>query len=96
MFTTRHLHKAAATKEDARLVDRLSERIKPLLAGHPAAVQGAVCGDLFAIFVAGHQGPGVEALREELIEAHLKLVRELVAYYDDERLRHASAAGGVM
>jgi hypothetical protein len=79
-----------ATHEQARLADRISDKIKPFLAGHPPEVQGAVLADMLAIFLAGHIGPGVDLLREQLISQHVATARELVANYDAERLHQAS------
>jgi hypothetical protein len=49
------------------------DRIKPLLAGHDPSLQGAILGDLVAIFLAGH----APALREEMLQVHIDLVRQL-------------------
>jgi len=59
---------------DPKLVGEIVERIRPLLAGYHPAVQGAVCADLLAIWLAGHE----HALREALLTAHIVSVRELV------------------
>ena len=79
------------THEQARMVVRIVESIKPRLSGHPPNVQGAVVADLFAIWLACFHGPDVDALREDLIKAHVKMARELVANYDVERLHKAEA-----
>jgi hypothetical protein len=49
------------------------DRIKPLLAGHDPSLQGAILGDLVAMFLAGHP-PGI---REEIFQMHIDLVRQL-------------------
>jgi hypothetical protein len=54
----------------------LSERIKPLLAGHPPAVQGAALADLLATLIGGHLGP--PELREALLNVHIESVRKLI------------------
>lgn len=58
-----------------------AEKIKPILAHLGPEVQGAVLGDLFAMFLAGHVGEGADELREEIIEQWLILVRDLLPIY---------------
>lgn len=59
---------------DPRKVDRLVKRIMPLLAGKGPEIQGGALADLVAIFIAGHH-PG---LRDEVLQMHIDLVRQLV------------------
>jgi hypothetical protein len=58
------------------------EAIRPILARHPAAVQGAALADCLAIWLAGHHVPGDEdatsTMRAELLALHCGSVRELV------------------
>jgi hypothetical protein len=58
------------------------EQIKPLLAGKSAEVQGAVLADCLAIWLAGHHVAGQEdatrRMREEFLDVHCSMVRELV------------------
>jgi len=64
--------------------DALLERIAPILAGQPAELQGAVVADLAAIWIAGHRDESRaegDAMREELLEMHVRHVRELVCMY---------------
>ena len=65
--------------------DALLDRIKPLLAGEPAELQGAVIADLAAIWLAGHRVAGDraegDAMREELLALHTEHVRELALMY---------------
>lgn len=67
---------------DASDVEPIVERIRPLLAGHPPMVQGAVLADLLAIWIAGHIVVGkptrTAEIREAFLERHLELVRELI------------------
>jgi hypothetical protein len=67
---------------DMRLIADRVEKIRPLLAGLEAPVQGAILGDLLAIWAAGHVVRGDSAataeLRNELLATHLALVRKLV------------------
>ncbi|NEI52669.1 hypothetical protein GR217_34185 [Rhizobium leguminosarum] len=55
-------------------IEAIVEAIKPHLAGHPVELQGAVIADLMAIFLAGM----APELREEAIEFHVDLVRQLI------------------
>ena len=59
-------------------VERIVNAIKPLLAGHPPEVQGAVLADLLAMFLAGHVGPDADTVREDLLWFHIDLVRQLI------------------
>lgn len=52
----------------------LMEMIKPLLAGHPPEVQGAVLADLLAYWLAGHP----EAMRPSLLRVHMEGVLTLL------------------
>ncbi|TAZ20733.1 hypothetical protein ELH77_19195 [Rhizobium ruizarguesonis] len=54
-------------------VAEIVDAIKPHLSGHPAEMQGAVIADLLAIWLAGHP----PQLREEAIEFHMEMVRQL-------------------
>jgi hypothetical protein len=60
---------------DPRDVDRLVQRIKPILAGHPPEIQGGALADLLSMFIAGHH----PALREEVLQQTIKTARDLVA-----------------
>ena len=65
--------------------DAIVDRIKPILAGQPAELQGAVINDLAAIWIAGHRMEGDRAegdeMRAELLAMHAEHVRELVEMY---------------
>lgn len=50
------------------------DRIKPLLAGHPPEVQGAVLADLLALWLAAHNSDA----RAGVLDAHLNGVIQLV------------------
>jgi hypothetical protein len=58
-------------------------QIKPLLAGKPPDMQGAVLADLLAIWLAGHTVTGDQAatneLREDVLGMHLTQMRPLIA-----------------
>jgi hypothetical protein len=62
-------------------VVQLINRIRPILAGQPPPVQGAVLADLLATWLAGHRGTTItstDEMREELLRLHLETVRALV------------------
>lgn len=69
------------SEETSRII-AIAKRIKPLLAGEPAEVQGAALADLLAIWLAGHQVEGnaeaTRTLRAELLAHHCSIVRQLV------------------
>lgn len=58
------------------------DQARILLAGRPAVIQSAILADLLAMYLAGHiirgDPPGTNALRDNLLDAHLALVRQLV------------------
>lgn len=54
---------------------QIAERIKPLLAGHPPEIQGAVLAELTSLWLAGVQG--APELREALLTMHIGMVRKL-------------------
>jgi hypothetical protein len=62
------------SKQAAETALQIGERVKPLLAGHPPEVQGAVLADLLAIWLVGH----APALREQMLALHIEMVRELI------------------
>lgn len=72
------------SKDFVRIANDAVERIKPILAGIRPDVQGAVLGELFAIYLAGHVGPGRDELRDEIIEHWLELVRTMVPLYQEQ------------
>jgi hypothetical protein len=66
---------------EATAVGLLVEKIRPILAGHPVMVQGAVLSDLVAMLLAGHIGatPKMTAsIRESVLKLHIDTVRKLV------------------
>jgi hypothetical protein len=62
------------------MVEMVVSSIGPLLHGLPPDIQGAALADLFAIWLAGHQGekPGIDEYREALIQDWCKTVRDLI------------------
>jgi len=77
-----------ASTDEASLgdqADALVELIAPLLANKCAELQGAVVCDLAALWLAGHRVEHGRAagdrMREELLQMHLRHVRELVELY---------------
>ena len=65
--------------------DAIVDRIRPILTGSDAELQGAVICDLAALWIAGHRIAGDraegDAMRAELLEMHTRHVRELVCAY---------------
>ena len=72
-----------STQTTAEQVAPIVQSIRPLLAGKPPELQGAVLADLLAIWLAGHTVQGDPAatrqLRTEVLEAHLAGMRPLIA-----------------
>jgi hypothetical protein len=63
-------------------VVRLTEEIKPMLAGHKPEVQSAVLAELLATWVLGFQVPGnpkagIE-MQDKFLAGHLNLMMELI------------------
>jgi hypothetical protein len=52
-----------------------------ILAGEDPGVQGAAIASLLACWLAGHE----PEIRDRLIEAHIRAVREMVPLYDKRR-----------
>jgi hypothetical protein len=74
---------------DSDQVMRLVNVIRPLLAGEPPSIQGAAIADLLAIWLAGHFAGGAAenaALRDELLTAHIAVVRALIPENEAEIL----------
>ena len=67
----------AQTREIARAV----ERIRPMLAGRPREMQGAILADLLAIWLADHEVDGnseaTRRMRAALLHDHCAAVRKL-------------------
>lgn len=78
---------------DISAVVEMVHRIKPLLAGQPPAVQGAVLAELLAIWLGGHRVPGrpsaQAALRENLLDEHIATVRKQLGLADREASHRA-------
>jgi hypothetical protein len=80
--------------ERSKLMERndvsdLVWEIEPHLAGQPPSVQGAALADLLATWLAGHfAGSAAEnaALRDELLTAHIAVVRALIPENEAEIL----------
>jgi hypothetical protein len=61
--------------EMATLTQKLVREIAPILHDHRPEVQSAVLGDLFAMWLAGHQGSDAVKFRERAIVSWLITVR---------------------
>jgi len=59
---------------------RLSNEIKPMLAGKGPDIQGAVLADLVSIYFAGHP----EFIREKVIRMWMETMRELIPAIEQE------------
>jgi hypothetical protein len=62
------------------MVEKVVSTIAPMLHGLPPGIQLAVLADLFAIWLAGHQGakPEIDEFRERMIQNWCNTVRELI------------------
>jgi hypothetical protein len=87
------LYTSAETEAMAATVERVSKQIQPLLSGIGPHVQGAVLADLFALWLAGHMGPGAEEYHEVLIGQWLSTVRRLVPVCRDQILARTKSGG---
>ena len=68
-------------------------QIGPMLHGLGPKIQGAVLAHLFAMYIAGHQGPDAPEVREEIIASWLEMVRGMVPLYEKEILANVEAGG---
>jgi hypothetical protein len=66
--------------DQAVLSMSISEKIKPLLAGHDPSVQGAVLADLVSMYFAGHH----RDIREEAMALWLCTMVELIPASEQE------------
>jgi hypothetical protein len=69
---------------DVKKVFEVSNAIKPMLRGLCPEVQGAVLADLFAVYLASHQGPDAAEYREILIAEWIEFTRALVELNEQE------------
>ena len=65
----------SAAVPDPDDVAAVVDEIKPLLAGHPPALQGAVLADLVAIWLVGHH----PEIRKIMYDMHVDIVPRLVS-----------------
>lgn len=59
---------------DLERIDALTNSIKPILAGHHPAEQGAALAQLVSLWIAGH----FDQIREDVLTSFVAHVRELV------------------
>jgi hypothetical protein len=89
------LAQAPLPEELGRLADRVEpirERVWPVVSaamvGEDPLVQGAVIAELTAHWLAGHlvldDRAATERLREELLEAHIRVVRQLIPFTEPD------------
>lgn len=71
---------AYETRQKVLLVQETVEKIRPLLRGLGAHIQGAVLADLTSMWLAGFQGggDGIKQLREDMLKMHVDMIRNLV------------------
>lgn len=71
-------------KKDIAEVWEIVQKIRPLLAGRSAQIQGAVLADLVASWVGGHGVVGDDEetahVRDELLKMHIAMVRALIPH----------------
>jgi hypothetical protein len=75
----------------------LTLQVRPLLAGFPSEIQGAVLADLLSLWLAGHLVPGnreeTDSLRAFLLNQHIDAVRSLIPSSEAEILEGLPAEG---
>jgi len=69
--------------DDTQLIFETIERIKPLLAGKPPPIQGAVLAELLALWISHHymvdaDGQEQQQMWEDLLQMHVEHVRMLI------------------
>jgi hypothetical protein len=75
------------------LVERVSRKIQGNLHGLGPQAQGAILAELFALYLAGHMGPGAQEVREGIIAMWLDTVRKLVPVCEAQILARTEADG---
>jgi len=72
----------------AQEIGEICRQMAPLFAGRELALIGAALGNMVAAWLSAYQGPadGIDALREKLLQAHIKLVRNLMSH-NEQMLR---------
>jgi hypothetical protein len=73
------------SKVDPDEIEEVVDQIKPLLAGRPSEIQGAILAECLSIWLAGHRAgseDGTRQLRAELLSTHCRHVRELTPIND--------------
>jgi hypothetical protein len=70
------------TMEMAEEAEEVGQQVYDLLAGRGPPVQGAICADILARWLAGHSVPGDKAatdeFREKMLKMHIEVVRRLI------------------
>lgn len=78
------------TRKKALLSQELADQIKPILAHNDPSIQSATLADLLAMWVAGH----APELREEVLDMHIRLVRDLVPINEEMMFGEAGHPAG--
>lgn len=79
---------------DEAVVEHLVNQIRPILRGYPAEIQGAVCANLIALWIAGHRdadnprAPGPAEFREQLLTDAIDFIRDLIPFEDEWITQH--------
>jgi hypothetical protein len=79
--------------DPALTVQHICLAIRPLLRGFPAEIQGAVLAELTSMWLAGHMGPGADRVREELLDMHVTMIRDLIPEQEREILARCPPSG---
>jgi hypothetical protein len=72
---------------DVAAVDHIVDQIRPIMHGYPRDIQGAVCANLLAMWIAGHRGsdaisPASVAFRNQLLTDAIGLIHHLIPIED--------------
>jgi hypothetical protein len=73
-----HERERQVAMDRVRTTDRIIDQIRPLLAGHNPATQGAVIAELLGIFLGGH----APAMRDEICDATVETAWRMMELHD--------------
>lgn len=69
---------SAQTKRDAARAVEIADMIRPILAGHPPELQGAVLADLLLTWIIGHEPDSRPAIMSTHMAAVMVMVKETI------------------
>jgi hypothetical protein len=78
---------------DVNIVRYIVAAVSPVLGGFAPEIQAAVLGELVSLWLAGHVGPGADEIREELLQGHVQLVRDLIPQTEKQILSRMQTQG---